>query len=678
MKKTVMLLMLLGACACVTAAEKRAQTVEDMWAMQRIKDLQVSPDGKQIVFSVTAYNMEANKGQTDLWLVPASGGEAMQLTNASGNNTAPRWLPDGSALVFLSDRGEVQQLYKMSPSGGDAQQLTHLPVDIESFVLSPQGNKFAFTATVYADAKTLQESAERDRVRKDSKVQARIIDHLFYRYWNEWREGKRTHVFVAALDGSGVVDLTPGEYDAPPLDLGGAQDFVFSPDGSELAFVSNHDAVPATSTNNDIFIVPVTGGEALCVTKESKAVDNSPAWSPDGKYFAYKAMQRPGFESDQYDLILLDRKSGTRKSLTEAFDRSVDEWQWSPDSKSILFNAEDQGRKKIYVLEIISGNIKELVSEHTNAGLRFAPDGKSIYFKQQSVTQPDEIFTADLKGNFKQVTFINRVLLEQLALNPVEDIWYPSFDRQKVHCMLVKPPFFNESEKYPLVLLIHGGPENMFGDDYHYRWNAPMFAAPGYVVAMINIRGSQGYGQDWCDLVAKDWGGGPYKDLMAGVDYLLATVPYIDKNRIAAAGASYGGYMVNWIATHTDRFKVLVSHSGVFDLRSKYGATEELWFPEWEFNGAPWDDPDMYAKWSPSFYVNNMKQFKTPTLVIHGQNDFRVSVTQSMQLFTALQKMDVPSRFIYFPDEYHFVTKPQNARLWWNEVFAWIDKWINK
>lgn len=673
-----MLLMLLGACACVTAAEKRAQTVKDMWAMQRIKDLQASPDGKQIVFSATAYDMEANKGQTDLWLVAAAGGEATRLTNGPGNNTAPQWLPDGSALVFLSDRGEIQQLYKMSPSGGDAQQLTQLPVDIESFILSPQGNKFAFTATVYADAKTLQDSAERDRLRKESKVQARIVDKLFYRYWNEWREGKRTHVFIADLDGAAPVDLTPGEYDAPPLDLGGHQDFAFSPDGSELAFVSNHDAVPATSTNNDIFIVPVTGGEAMCVTAENKAVDNAPAWSPDGKYLAYKAMRRPGFESDQYDLILLDRHSGTKKSLTAAFDRSVDEWQWSPDSKSILFNAEDRGRKKIYLLEIKSGNSKELVAEHTNTGICFAPDGKSIFFKQQFVSQPDEIVTADLEGKIKQITFMNRALLEQIAFNPVEDFRYSSFDGQEVHGLLLKPPFFDENKKYPLVLLIHGGPQGMWGDDYHYRWNLAMFAAPGYVVAMINIRGSQGYGQDWCDKVSKDWGGAPYQDLMTGLDYLLATVPCIDKNRIAAAGASYGGYMINWIATHTDRFKALVSHSGVFDLRSMYGATEELWFPEWEFNGAPWDDPDMYAKWSPSFNVQNLEKFKTPTLVIHGQNDFRVPVTQSMQLFTALQKMDVPSRFIYFPDEYHFVTKPQNALLWWNEVFAWIDKWINQ
>ena len=658
-------------------AAKRAMTVEDMWAMKRIGDVALSPDGEWLALTVTEYDMEENRGNSDIWLLSTKGGEPRRLTTSDKSDQSPKWKPDGSGIAFLSNRDGSSQIYFLSLAGGEAEKLTDLPVDVESFVWSPDGTKFAFTAQVFADARDLQETAERNKKRQESKVKARIIDHLLFRIWNRWTDGKRTHVFVCDTHGENVRDLTPGDYDAPPLDLGGSQDFVFSPDGQEIAFVSNHDPMPAISTNNDVFLVPVSGGEARNLTAANKAVDNQPVYSPDGKYIAYRAMKRPGFEADQYEIILYERKTGQRTSLTENFDRTPREVVWSPDSKKIYFTAQDRGRVKIYTVEIKSGRITPLIEEHTNSGLLVSPDGGKIFFKRQSVALPNEIFCADTKGTVRQLSFFNQALLSELELNPVEDFWFESFDGKKAHGFLLKPPFFDDTKKYPLIYLIHGGPQGMWNDSYHYRWNASMFAAPGYVVAMVNFRGSKGYGQAWCDAVSKDWGGGPYKDLMSGLDYLLETYDFIDDDRVVAAGASYGGFMINWIATHTDRFKALVTHAGVFDQRSMYGATEELWFPEWEFGGTPYENPKLYEKYSPSYFAKNFKKYKTPTLVIHGEHDYRVPVTQAYQMFTALQRMGVPSRFIYFPDETHFVTKPQNAKLWWSEIFAWYDKWLN-
>lgn len=674
--KRLVLFVFLSATAIALA---RPMTVEDMWAMKRIGDVQLSPDGRRLAFAMTQYDMQKNSGKTDIWLLSATGGEPKQLTWADKSSSSPRWKPDGSGIAFLSSRSGVQQIYFLPINGGEARQMTNFPVDIENFAWSPNGEQFVFQATVFADAATLQESAERDKQRGGSKVQARIIDHLFFRSWNRWTDGKRTHVFVCKTDGSDPVDVTPGEFDAPPLDLGGHQDFVFSPDGSHVAFVSNHSQMPAANTNSDIFVVSTLGGESKNITVENKAVDNQPLYSPDGVHMVYRAMKRPGFEADQYDLLLRNLKTGDSDVLTADLDLSPDEVLFSPDGKTLYFNAEEKARVTIYSLEIKSHKVKKLVAENVNKNLIISPDGRTLYFKKESNVMPSELFALDLKkGSLKQLSFVNQQRLEQLDMNPIEDFWFTSFDGKKAQGFLVKPPDFEAGKKYPLIYLIHGGPQGMWSDDFHYRWNTSMFAAPGYVVAAVNFRGSKGYGQAWCDAVSKDWGGGPYKDLMAGLDYVLDAYTFIDKEKIAAAGASYGGFMINWIAGHTGRFKALVSHDGVFDQRSMYGGTEELWFPEWEFGGTPYENPELYEKWSPSTYAANFAKYKTPILIIHGQHDFRVPVTQGMQLFTAMQRMGVPSRLLYFPDETHFVTKPQNAKLWWSEVFAWIGKWIHE
>ena len=695
MKKIGFLVFLfLAAVSWGVSAPRHAIAVEDMWSMGRVGSPVLSPNGKWLAYTVTFYSMKENRGNSDIFMIPASGGQPVQLTRFAGYDGQPQWRPDGKAVDFISTRNGSPQIFELSLSGGEARMLTDVPTGVDQFIWSPDGRYLAFSTHLYPDAKTLRASAERDQKKKRSKVHARILTHLFYRYWNHWLNDKRSHVFVmpAALDT--LWDVTPGDFDTPPLDLGGNQDFVFSPDGQKLVFVRNQDSVVALSTNNDLFCTPVSGGKIKQITK-NKACDNEPVFSPDGRFLAYRAMKRPGFESDQYDLILLNRKTHTRKNLTEAFDLDVGEMVWSPRGNRIYFTTEHQGRVKIVALDLKSGKMAPVVTQHYNHGLQVSPDGKWIYFARQAANFPFEIFRASLKHlkfvdqtkilkalvtdrdpvRVEQLTFTNRERLAKLKMNPVEDFWFPSFDGTKVHGFLLKPSFFDPAKKYPLVYLIHGGPQGMWSDDFHPRWNSEMFASPGYVVAMVNFRGSKGYGQKFCDAVSRDWGGGPYKDLMWGLNYVLKTYPFIDTTKVAAAGASYGGFMIDWIAGHTNRFKCLVVHDGVFDQVSMYGATEELWFPEWEFGGDPYRHPELYHKWSPSAFAKN---FKTPTLVIHSQLDFRVPVTQGFQMFTALQRMGVPSKMLYFPDEDHFVTKPQNARLWWHTVLGWISEWIGK
>lgn len=675
LKITVLILVLLFNR--VQASEKRAMTVEDMWAMQRISDVQLSPNGQWLAYTRTHYNMKDNSSQSNIWLLSKDGGYPRQMTTHVAYDGHPRWSPDGSSIAFLSDRDGSSQIYTIPMQGGEARQLVKSPVDINSFTWSPTGDKLAFTAYVYPDVETLKETAERDQEKDKSLVKAKIIDHLMFRSWNRWTNGKRTHVFIYDLADSTCKDATPGDFDTPPLDLGSSQDFVFSPDGTELAVVSNHTDMPAANTNNDIFLISLKNFKTINLTDDNQAVDNAPRYSPDGRFIAYKSMERPGFEADQYEIILYHRDTGEKQVLTESLDLSPEELVWSLDSHSLYFNARERGRRTVYKIEIDKNEPEKLISEHVNSDIQVDQD-HNLYFRQQSNIMPYELFRLTHDGNIEKLSGINDERLEQLELNPISDFEFTSFDGKSVHGLMVKPPFFDPDKTYPLIYLIHGGPQGMWSDDFHYRWNSSMFAARGYVVAMVNFRGSKGYGQDWCDAVSKNWGGGPYQDLMTGLDYILETFSFIDETRIAAAGASYGGFMINWIAGHTNRFNVLVSHAGVYDQVSMYGATEELWFPEWEFGGTPYHNPELYKKWSPSTYAKQFSEFKIPTLVIHGQHDYRVPVTQGFQMFTALQRLNVPSRLIYFPDETHFISKPQNAKLWWNEVFNWIEKWIEK
>jgi dipeptidyl aminopeptidase/acylaminoacyl peptidase len=470
--------------------------------------------------------------------------------------------------------------------------------------------------------------------------------------------------------------MTLGKYDTPPISLGSDHDFVFSPDGKSICFVKNSDTIVATSTNNDLWLSSL-GEEKEQKMTRGKGNDFGPLFSPDGEYLAYLSMHRAGFEADQNNIILHNLKTGKITNLTESLDRSVSDFVWSPDGNRIYFFAEHFARHCLYDVNIQNNRKRLLLKDHYLKKISVSPDNKFLILEREAINQPVEIFRLEVKSkNLSQLTFFNQQKLAQLEMNPLEDFWFIGANGDSVHLLLLKPPQFDASKKYPLVSLIHGGPQGAWGDDFHYRWNAEMFAAPGYVVIMINFHGSRGYGQTFCDAVSKNWGGWPYEDVMTGTKWAAEKFPFIDKERIGAAGASYGGFLINWIEGHNEKnlFKCLVSHDGVFEQVSMFGATEELWFPTWEFNGYPWDAESLYQKWNPINYVNN---FSTPMLIIHGEHDYRIPYTQALQLFTALQLRGVPSKLLFFPDEDHFVRKPQNAKQWWKNVHDWFAKYLN-
>jgi dipeptidyl aminopeptidase/acylaminoacyl peptidase len=515
-------------------------------------------------------------------------------------------------------------------------------------------------------------------------------------------------------------DLTPGDYDAPVFSLGGQDNYAFSPDGQEICYASNHDKNEAASTNNDLWIVPVTGGLAKNITADNPASDSTPLYSPDGRYIAYRAQQRPGYESDRFRLMLYDRKTVEKKNLTEGFDGWVGTFVWSQDSAFIFFVAELRGEAPIFRIDIDRpweplregiGKKEATLEMFNRMPLFYGPDGPHgdrsrgfqddlavtsngiLLFTNMSLESPNEILfshvhmckgdNTDVQGKpcyasvavLEELTHLNESVLGEIAMSPLEPFWFEGAHGDKVEGFLVKPPNFDASKKYPVKFLIHGGPQGAWGDDWSYRWNPELFAANGYLVIMINFHGSTGYGQKFIDAINGDWGGGPFEDLMKGLDYAEAHYGFIDKDRECALGASYGGYAINWILGHTDRFKCLVSHDGMFNAESAWGTTEELWFNDWEFKGTPYDNRSMYEKWSPHQYAKN---FKTPTLVIHGQRDYRLDVSEGLQLFTTLQMEGVPSKMLYFPDEGHWVQKPQNSRLWYQTVNDWVDQWTKK
>lgn len=653
--------------------KRRAITVRDLYDLTRIEEFALSPDGRWIAYTLRRNEMTHEGKSTDIFAIKSVGGSPRQLTTHPAYDGKPCWSPDGTMLSFISERTGSRQIHAIPIDGGEAQQVTNIPTGIDDFLWSPDdaGKYMAFTTRVYPDAPIPDSTARIDQSAM-SDGQAYLFERLLFRHWNSWQDGKRSHIFVMPSTGGTAWDVTPGDFNTPPLSLGSRRDFAFSPDGEEIAFVRNTDSLLAVSTNNDIFIVPSRGGTIRKIT-ENPANDNEPVYSPDGTMIAYRAMDKPGYEADQYDLMIYHRRKHSVSNLTEDFDQDIEEIVWSPSSERIYFTCGDQGSVAIFVIELKNQKIKPLVLNGCNSLVCTGPDENHLYFLRTHMHLPHEIYTSDDRGEESfQLTFTNQNKINALEMNGVENFFYPSFDNRIVHGMLLKPPFFDPAQKYPAILLIHGGPQGAWRDEFHPRWNAQLFASRGYVVILINFRGSKGYGQDFCLAVTRNWGDGPYRDLISGLDYVINKYPFVDPSKIAAAGGSYGGYLINWIAGHTDRFRCLVSHAGIFNLASFYGATEELWFPEWEFNGTPYDNIRLYDRWSP---LRHARHFTTPTLVIHGGQDFRVPVDQGLQMFTACQRQNIPSKLLYFPDEGHFIQKPKNATLWWDTVLDWIDRW---
>jgi len=703
---------------------KHPFTFEDMIKLKRVGEPEVSPDGKWVIFSVVDVSLEANTKTPHIWIVPMAGGQEREII-ADQDADRPRWAPDGKRFAFLSTKEGGSQVWIADFDGtaGTAtgvHRLTSIATEAGGELWSPDGKNIVFTSDVYPECDgQLDEPAcnakKLDEVNK-SKVKALVFDRLLYRHWNAYKEGKRSHIFVISLPtrielppAGGSMgdapprDLTAGDYDSPVFSLGGQDDYAFSPDGQEICYTSNHDKNEAASTNNDLWIVPVTGGPAKSITADNPASDSSPLYSPDGRYIAYRAQQRPGYESDRFRLMLYDRKTGEKKNLTEDFDRWIGTFTWSPNSENIYFSAENDGSAPIYRMELFPRTWPSEFIPGFNDDVTVTADGKSVLFTQMSIEGPTGIYSAPTSFRLEcpvapigktpeyrytasacelspstPIAHVNNSLLSEIAMSPLESFWFSGAHNDKVQGFLVKPPNFDASKKYPVKFLIHGGPQGAWGDDWSYRWNPELFAAPtsstssGYVVIMINFHGSTGYGQKFIDAISGDWGGAPFEDLMKGLDYAEKTYPFIDKDRECALGASYGGYMANWVLGHTDRFKCIVSHDGMFNAESAWGSTEEMWFNNWEFKGTPYDNRAMYEKWSPHQYAKN---FKTPTLVIHGQRDYRLDVSEGLQLFTTLQMEGVPSKMLYFPDEGHWVLKPQNSKLWYETVNAWVDEW---
>lgn len=655
-------------------AAKRVFGFNDLFAMKRIGSFSVSKDGSSVAFTLTAFDKDANSSNTDIWLVTTAGGKARAFVASAGDDNSPAWSADGKYLAFISNRDGSSQIWTIPTDGGEARRLTNIPTEISNFVLSPDGRYIALTSSVYPDCPDMDCNEKSLKEKELSPIKAELIDRLLYRHWNSWRAGRWEHLFLFDTKDSSLVEITKGCTDVPPIALGGDRDIEFSPDGKELCFVMNSDSFVASSTNNDLYIMEVPAGKPKNITAANLANDNNPRYSPDGRWIAYRAMLRPGFEADRVRIMLYDRKTGSTRNLTENFDYSIDNISWGKDSRSIYFTVSDRGSRSMGSVSIAGNDAHFIIRGSYDTDLEVTSGGRFIVFARQSATSPVELYRCTTDGKkVTKLTDINGPALADIEMNPIEEFWFEGAYEERVQGFILKPPGFDPNKKYPLVLLIHGGPQGSFGDDFHYRWNWQMFAAPGYVAAAINFHGSTGYGQSFTDAISGDWGGAPFEDILKGLEY-LKKLPYVDASRIAAAGASYGGYMINWLEGHTEGiFKCFVSHSGVYNLESMYGATEELWFPEWELRGTPWSNPQMYAKWSPHRAAAN---FKTPCLVIHGEKDFRVPVTESMQFFTALQRQGVPSKFLYFPDECHFVQKPRNAELWWKTVHDWLAQYL--
>lgn len=670
------LLLLTSLASAQTPQGKRPFTFEDMMALKRVNEPAVSPDGRWVAYSVVEVNLGENTKQPHLWIVPATGGEAKQMFVGGPGEDRPRWSPDGRSIAFVSSRDGGSQIWvadfdPVAVSLGEPRKVTNISTEADGEIWSPDGKYLLFTSQVWPDCKDDACNKQRDEERAASKVKASIFTRLFYRHWTTYASGKRTHVFVLPSGGGTALDLTPGDHDAPPFSLGGQDMYAFSPDSREVAFTSNIDEVEAASTNNEIFLVPVTGGVPKKISV-SPGSDSTPLYSPDGKYIAWRMQERAGYESDRFRLVIYERATGKITNLTENFDRWVGSFVWRTDSAGLYFSAEDKGESPVYYVGAQDAQVRELFRGY-NDNLTITADGRTLLLTRMSVQTPNEIYRVSLANNqAEQITHLNDAVLSRISMQPLEPFWFTGSAKVKVQGFMVKPPDFDASKKYPVKFLIHGGPQGAWGDDWSYRWNPELFAADGYVVVMINPRGSTGYGQRFIDDVNGDWGGKPFQDLMLGLDYVEKTYSFIDKNRECALGASYGGYMANWVLGHTTRFKCIVSHDGMFNPESAWGTTEELWFNEWEYKGKPWENRELYRKWSPMLAAPN---FKTPTLVVHGQLDYRLDVSEGFQLFTTLQRLKVPSKMLYFPDEGHWVLKPQNSQLWYKTVNDWCDQW---
>ncbi len=655
--------------------------INDLINVKRVGDPQLSPDGRTVAYVVGTVDKAANRTLNQVWIVGIDGRDQRQLTTGTSSASSPRWAPDGKKLAYVTGG----QIWTMDgDDGGDKRQVTKLSSGGSQPVWSPDGRWIAFLSEVYPACQTDECNKTEDEKAEASKVKAHVTERLLFKHWDTWTDRKRTHVFLISAGGGTARDITPGDFDSPPYGAASGTDMAFSPDGRYLAYLRNPDKVEAVSTNSDIFWHDLQANSAKNITQGMKGYDTSPVFTPDGKYMLFLSMATATFEADRNRIMRYDPRSGEIVELTRGFDLQAANIISSPDSRTVYFTAEERGHKPIFSVPVepdfrlrIATHVKKVADAGYAGNLGVTPNGRTLTYLSSTAATAAEIFRVDSDGTgAAAVTNITGPGLDRFGLQKAEDLNWKGALNANVHGFIIKPAGFDPARKYPLVVLIHGGPQGAFNDNWGYRWNPQVWANQGYVVFMPNFRGSTGYGQKFVNEITGDWGGKAFIDLKNGVAEMVKK-PYIDSSRIGGAGASYGGYMVDWLLGHNNdprfKFKVFLSHAGVYNLESMATATEELWFVNWEFKGMPWENPLNYDRWSPNKFAKN---FNTPTLVTAGELDYRVPYDQSLQLYTTLQLKGVPSKLIMFPDEGHWILKPQNSEFWHNQVMDWFRTYL--
>lgn len=654
---------------------KKALDVKTFIELKMLSDIQISPNGEYGAYVVSQKNIAENLNSKNIWLFSVYGGSSKMMTQGKKSNYSPRWAYDNRNLGFISNRTDSPQIWIMDIKGGEPTQLTDFTAGIDDFIFSPDRKHILFTSTVYKKCSDDKCVKEMDKKTEESKLKVRVIEDELYRHWDSWLEEKISHLFMMDIDTKDIKVISPDGLSVPPIGLSGNSDFALSPDGKEIAYTTNTNKDLSRSTNNDIYIFDIDKGKTTKIT-DNPGNDNSPFYSPDGKYVAYLTQLIPGFESDKIRLAVWDRSSKTSRILTEKLDRWISEYVWGADSQNIYFDSDDSGYHEVYSVSLIDDIIKKMTIKTYNKNLRVAGNGKYLVMLRESFQSPPEIFMKDLQtGRVAKLTSHNDEALRNIEMGKWEEFNFKGAGGTNIQGFLVFPPFFDAKKKYPWILLIHGGPQGVWDNSFHPRWNSQMFAAPGYVTAAINFRGSTGYGQDFTNQISKDWTGKAYDDIMLGVDYLLLNQKFLHNKNFCAAGGSFGGFMANWLEAKTDRFKCLISHAGDSDQISAFGTTEEKWFPEWDIGGNPYENFDTYKNISPIIY---MKNFKTPLLILHGEKDFRVPIEQALEMYTAAKYAGIDVKMVLFPDEGHWIGKPRNAEFWWNTIYDWLAKYLKK
>jgi len=671
-----MMITLLLASAALQGPAPRPFSVNDMLAMDRVSDLMLSADGQWALYNLRSTDLEKNRGTSDVWMVSTAGGEPRRLTSMPGSESGARFAHDGKSVLFLSAQSGSSQVWSVSLEGGEPKQVTQEPLGVDAFQPFPSDARLLLAMEVwheYTGPDAVQKSLQKDADVAARKASGRLYDSLLFRHWDSWEDGKRSHIFVWQA-GAATYDLVSGfDGDVPTKPFGGMEEVTIKPNGAEVVFASLlYTGDAAWAYNTELYHVRLEAPGALAnITEGNPAWDGNPSYSPDGTQLAYLRMRRPGYESDRRAISVVNAKTFTGRELTIDWDRSPDEIVWSRDGKTLWCTADDLGNKSIFAVDVATGAVRRVLGKGTNAAPREA-QGKLVYL-HDNLKAPVEVYSAGLDGkDTRALTQHNAKQLAATRMGDFEQFRFLGYRNEPVYGFLVKPVNFDPKQKYPVAFLIHGGPQGSFGDHFHYRWNPQAYAGAGYAAIMIDFHGSTGYGQTFTDTINGDWGGAPYIDLMKGLDAALEQYAFLDKDRCVALGASYGGYMINWINGQTDRFRALVCHAGNIDERLAYYDTEELWFPEWERGGTPWEVPESYAHHNP---IDHVHKWATPTLVIHGANDFRVVDTQGMSTFTALQRRGIPSRFLHFPDENHWILKPANSIQWHQTVLEWMNRW---